>query len=145
MCGRGSGTRAVRAQVVDSALASLPTPLSDGQADIVRAITTSGNAVDVVEALAGTGKTTTAGALAAVYQRGGYRVVGAAPTGRAARELSSRAGVPASTLHRLVEDLRRGEGFGSGPAVLVVDEAGMAPTRISASVLAAARSEGVKV
>jgi signal recognition particle GTPase len=95
--GQGSSTGAVSAQIVDGALASLPTPLSDEQAAVVREIATSGNAVDVVEALAGTGKTTMAGALAAVYQRAGYRVVGAAPTGRAARELSTRAGVPAGT------------------------------------------------
>jgi len=145
MRGRGSGTGGIPAKVVDGALASLPTRMSDAQAAVVRAIATSGNAVDVVEALAGTGKTTVAGALAAVYGRAGYRVVGAAPTGRGARELSSRAGVPASTLHRLVEDLRNGEGFGSLPAVLVVDEAGMAPTRVSASVLAAAHSQGIKV
>jgi ATP-dependent exoDNAse (exonuclease V) alpha subunit len=130
----------------------LPTPLSTEQTAVVRAIATSGNSVDVVEALAGTGKTTVAGALAAVYARAGYRVVGAAPTGRAARELSSRAGVPASTLHRLADDLRRladdlrdSEGFGSAPAVLLVDEAGMAPTRVSATVLAAAHSRAVKV
>ena len=101
--------------------------------------------MDVVEALAGTGKTTVAGALAAVYQRAGYRVLGAAPTGRAARELSSRAGVPASTLHRLVDELRRTDGFGPGPTVLVVDEAGMAPTRVTAEVLAAATRDGGKV
>ncbi len=104
------------AQVIDGALASLPTPLSDEQAAVVRAIATSGNAVDVVEALAGTGKTTVAGALAAVYERAGYRVVGASPTGRAARELSSRAGVPASTLHRLADASgpRRGVRIGTG-------------------------------
>jgi conjugative relaxase-like TrwC/TraI family protein len=143
--GRGSGTGAVRAKVVDGALAELPTRLSDEQAAVVRAIATSGDAVDVVEALAGTGKTTVAGALAAVYERAGYRVVGAAPTGRAARELSSRAGIPTNTLHRLADDLGHGEGFGPRPAVLVVDEAGMAATRISANVLAAAHSEAVKV
>ena len=144
MRGQASGTGAVSAKVVDGALGSLPTRLSDEQAAVVRAIATSGDAVEVVEALAGTGKTTVAGALAAVYERAGYRVVGAAATGRAARELSSRAGMPASTLHRLVDDLGHGEGFGSGPAVLLVDEAGMAPTRISASVLAAAHSQGIK-
>jgi ATP-dependent exoDNAse (exonuclease V) alpha subunit len=126
-------------------LAALPARLSHEQVAAVRAIATSGNAVEVVEALAGTGKTTVAGALAAVYQRAGYRVVGAAPTGRAARELSSRAGVPTSTLHRLVEGLRRGERFGAERAVLVIDEAGMAPTRVSAVVLAAAHRDGVKV
>jgi conjugative relaxase-like TrwC/TraI family protein len=143
--GQRTGTAVVECNVVNQALAALPARLSDEQIAAVRAIASSGNAVEVVEALAGTGKTTTAGALAAVYQRAGYRVVGAAPTGRAARELSSRAGVPASTLHRLVEDLRRTEGFGLERAVLLIDEAGMAPTRVSAEILAAADRGGVKV
>ena len=140
-----TGTAMVERELVDQALMALPVPLSDEQIAAVHAIATSGNSIDVVEALAGTGKTTVAGALAAVYQRAGYRVVGAAPTGRAARELSSRAGVPASTLHRLVEDLRRSAGFGGEPAMLLIDEAGMAPTRVSADVLAAAHRDGVKV
>jgi conjugative relaxase-like TrwC/TraI family protein len=143
--GQRTGTAMVERDLVNQALAALPMWLSDEQVAAVRAIATSGSTVEVVEALAGTGKTTVAGALAAVYQQAGYRVIGAAPTGRAARELSSRAGVPASTLHRLVEDLRRSEGFGADPALLLIDEAGMAPTRVSADVLAVADSDGVKV
>jgi hypothetical protein len=131
--------------LVDHVLTALPMRLSDEQVAAVRAVAASGSTVDVVEALAGTGKTTVAGALAAVYEHAGYRMIGAAPTGRAARELSSRAGVPASTLHRLVDDLRRSEGFGAKPAVLLIDEAGMAPTRVSADILAAAHHGGVKV
>jgi conjugative relaxase-like TrwC/TraI family protein len=144
VAGQRTGTAVVEHKLVDQALSALPMRLSDEQAAAVRAIVTSGSTVDVVEALAGTGKTTVAGALAAVYQQAGYRVVGAAPTGRAARELSSRAGVPASTLHRLVEDLRRSEGFG-GDAVLLIDEAGMAPTRVTADILAVAHRGGGKV
>jgi conjugative relaxase-like TrwC/TraI family protein len=143
--GKRTGTAVVERNLVNQALAAVPARLSDEQVAAVHAIAASGNALEVVEALAGTGKTTTAGALAAVYQRAGYRVVGAAPTGRAARELSSRAGIPANTLHRLVEDLRRSEGFGSERAVLLIDEAGMAPTRVSAEVLSAADRDGVKV
>ena len=143
--GRDSGPGALDGELAERTLAALPISLSDEQARVVSAIATSGNAVDVVEAPAGTGKTTVAGALAAIYRCAGYRVVGAASTGRAARELSSRAGVPASTLHRLAANLRSGEGFGSERSVSLVDEAGMAPTRISASVLAAAGWDGVKV
>ena len=40
----------------------------------------SGRGVDVVEALAGTGKTYTAGVLRAVYEDAGYPVIGVAPT-----------------------------------------------------------------
>jgi hypothetical protein len=53
--------------------------------------------------------------------------------------------VPASTLHRLVDDLHRAEGYGSDPVVLLIDEAGMAPTRVSAEVLDAADRGGIKV
>jgi hypothetical protein len=67
------------------------------------------------------------------YQQAGYRLVGAAPTGRAARELSSRAGMPASTLHRLADDLCWAGGFGAGRTVLIVERPewhrhGSAPT-----------------
>ena len=60
------------------------------------AVAGSGNRIDTVEALAGTGKTTSAAALRAVYERAGYRVLGAAPTGRAVRELKEQAGIEES-------------------------------------------------
>ena len=71
----------------------------------MRAVTGSGNGVDVIEARAGTGKTFIAGILRQVYQRAGYRVIGVAPTGRAARELSDEAGLKARTVDRLLLDL----------------------------------------
>ena len=59
----------------------------------MRAVATSGNGVDVIEALAGTGKTYTAGVLRELYESAGYTVIGVAPTGRAARELREQAGI----------------------------------------------------
>jgi ATP-dependent exoDNAse (exonuclease V) alpha subunit len=64
----------------------------------VRAVAASGNGVDVIEALAGTGKTYTAGVLREVYAAAGYPVIGVAPSARAARELTEQAGIPARTL-----------------------------------------------
>jgi hypothetical protein len=55
--------------------------------------TASGNQLDVVEALAGTGKTTTTQVIRRIYEDYGYQVVGAAPTGRAERELTERTGI----------------------------------------------------
>ena len=74
--------------------------------------------METVEALAGTGKTFTAGLLAEAYTAGGYRVLGTAPTGRAVRELTEQAGIDqASTLTRLALDLDSEQGgFGTGPA-----------------------------
>ena len=114
---------------------------------MIRALTSSGHGVETVEALAGTGKTFTAGLLAEAYTTGGYRVLGAAPTGRAVRELTEHAGIAqAWTLTRLALDLEADQGgFGSGPVVLILDEAGMASTRETARVLAHAQAAGVKV
>ena len=77
--------------MVERALAAVGRPLTGEQADAVRGVSRSGNGVDVIEALAGTGKTFIAGALRQVYADAGYHVVGIAPTGRAVRELAEAA------------------------------------------------------
>jgi ATP-dependent exoDNAse (exonuclease V) alpha subunit len=118
--------------------------LNADQAAAVRSIATSGNGVDTVQALAGTGKTTMMRALADLYGDAGYCVIGAAPTARAARELREVAGVPAETLHALSADLDSTRGFRE-KTVLLLDEAGMASTRISAAIFEQAERSGVKV
>ena len=75
------------------------------QAGVVREIAARGRGVEVIEALAGTGKTYTAGVLRELYEEAGYQVLGVAPTGRAARELTDEAGIPSRTLDRLLIDL----------------------------------------
>jgi conjugative relaxase-like TrwC/TraI family protein len=144
---RGEGTGVVDGALVDAVLASAPFAPTAEQARVVRALTSSGHGVETVEALAGTGKTFTAGLLAQAYTAGGFRVLGAAPTGRAVRELTEQAGIgQASTLTRLALDLDADDrGFGSRPVVLIVDEAGMASTRETARVMAHARTAGVKL
>ncbi len=146
--GHGQSDATVGELEVSQALEALPVRLSEEQAAVVAGIAASGNRIDVVEALAGTGKTTSAAALREVYERTGYRVLGAAPTARAARELADRAGIrEARTLDswalRLAADpdaLRA-----AGPAVMVIDEAGMANTRVSAQVIDRAMAADVKV
>ena len=98
-----------------------------------------------------------AAALREVYERAGYRVIGAAPTGRAVRELKEQAGIeesrtldgvgaearrrPARAALRELDDRRRAR----VPAVMIIDEAGMAHTRLSAQVIDAAIAADVKV
>ena len=130
---------------VARALAAADRRLTDEQAEVVRLTATSGHGVQVVEALAGTGKRYTAGVLRSLYEGAGYRVVGLAPTGRGARELTEDAGIPAWTIDRLLVEI---EQFGVGlPAgcVVVLDEAGMAPTRPTARLLEHAAHMGAKV
>ena len=83
---------------------------------------------------AGSGKTTALRVLADAYRESNRLVLGAAPSGRAADELHSATGIPSSTLHRLLLDAHRVGGLPRG-TVLVVDEAGMAETRVLAPVL----------
>jgi len=78
----GGGVAQLDEPTVAAALAAGDRALNAGQIDAVRAVATSGNGVDVIEALAGTGKTYTAGAIADLYQRAGYTVIGVAPSGR---------------------------------------------------------------
>ena len=144
---RGEGTGRLDSALVEAVLASAAHAPTAEQARVIRGLTSSGHGVETVEALAGTGKTFTAGLLAEAYTAGGYRVLGAAPTGRAVRELTELAGIgQAWTLTRLALDLDGDDrGFGSGRAVLIVDEAGMASTRETARVMAHAHTTGVKV
>jgi conjugative relaxase-like TrwC/TraI family protein len=144
---RGEGTGRLDRALVGAAIASAPFAPTAEQARVIRALTSSGHGVETVEALAGTGKTFTAGLLAEAYRAAGFRVLGAAPTGRAVRELTEQAGVAeAWTLTRLALDLDADpRGFGTGPAVLILDEAGMASTRETARVMGRAHTAGVKV
>jgi hypothetical protein len=144
---RGEGSGRLDGALVQAVLENGPLAPTPEQAAVIRGVSSSGRGVDSVEALAGTGKTVTAGLLARAYAAGGYRVLGTAPTARAVRELKEEAGIPrAWTLARLALDLDADpSGFGRGPAVLILDEAGMAGTRETARVLEHAVAAGVKV
>jgi Ti-type conjugative transfer relaxase TraA len=120
--------------------------LSDEQRAMVRQLVASGDGVEVVRAKAGTGKTTAIDAARELWERDGYRVIGAALAGRAADELHARAGIDSYTVHGLLRDLERG-GQWQFPdrVVLVVDEAGMVDTRRLARLLDHAADARAKV
>jgi conjugative relaxase-like TrwC/TraI family protein len=155
--GRGRQAAIVDPGRVEGALTGLPRALTDEQQKVITAIASSGNRIDTVEALAGTGKTTSAAALREVYEQAGYRVIGAAPTGRAVRELKERAGIEDSRtldgwalkLGADPDTLRLAQSTQIGarrvPAVMIIDEAGMAHTRLSAKLIDAAVDARVKV
>lgn len=156
-CGRGDGRGVLDQQQVRQTLEHLPRRLSEEQRRVVFEIASGGNRIDTIEALAGTGKTTSAGALREVYRQAGYQVLGAAPTARAVRELKERAGIVESrTLDGWALKLAAepdalsfaaftGAGVRRQPAVLIIDEAGMAHTRLSAEVIERAMAAEVKV
>jgi conjugative relaxase-like TrwC/TraI family protein len=132
-------------RAVDRVIARADRPLTADQAAVVREITASGRGVEVVEALAGTGKTYTAGVLRELYEHAGYQVLGVAPTGRGARELTDQAGIRSRTLDRLLIDIDQLGDTLSKRCVVVFDEAGMAATRTTARLLEVAERAGAKV
>jgi conjugative relaxase-like TrwC/TraI family protein len=108
--------------------------LSHEQERMVREVATSANRIVCVVGLAGAGKTTATHAVAQVFAHAGIDVLGAAPSGVAAEKLQDETGIPATTLHRLLEHARSERGL-PYRSVLVVDEAAMAETRVLAPVL----------
>jgi conjugative relaxase-like TrwC/TraI family protein len=140
---RSQGCAAVSAPRVEAALACRSS-LSDEQASLVRAICCSGNGVDVVRGLAGTGKTFALGAAREAYRLEGLRVIGCALQGKAALLLEEEAGIPSWTVASLLGQLRDGEPLGA-ETVLVVDEAGMVGTRQLAELVDRASDQGAKV
>ncbi len=103
--------------------------LSDEQREMVRHVTGSGNAVDVVVGVSGSGKTSALGAARAVWLAERVPVIGCALAGKAARGLEGGSGIRSTTLTRLLMDLDHEEGGLERGTVVVVDEASMTDTR----------------
>jgi conjugative relaxase-like TrwC/TraI family protein len=116
--------------------------LSGEQRMLVHEAACRSDRVVCVAGVAGSGKTVALHALADAYRGIDVTVVGVAPSGRAADELQTATGIPSRTLHRLLLDAQREGGLAHG-CLLVVDEAGMAETRVLAPLLQAVdRAEG---
>ena len=132
-----TGESAARAAVV-----SRPT-LSAEQRLMVERLCLEGDGVSVVVGKAGTGKTFALGAAREAWQAAGYPVLGVAVARRAARELEHDAGIRSTSVAALLGDVDNR----ALPerCVLVVDEAGMVPTRQLAQLIDAAAAVGGKL
>jgi conjugative relaxase-like TrwC/TraI family protein len=119
--------------------------LTAEQTGVIKAVASSTLGVAVIEARAGTGKTYIAGVLRALYEDAGFHVIGVAPTARATRELQEQARIPSRTLDRLLFDIHELDERIPHRGVVILDEAGMAPTRMSARLLEQAHEAGAKV
>ncbi len=125
----GSNVGAVSWEELDPALERRPT-LAPEQVTMVEELTTGRDGVHVVVAPAGAGKTYALAAAFDAWQSAGAAVHGAALSARAAEELEASTGVPSTTLARLLmelETIRPGD-------VVIIDEFGMAPTRLVAPI-----------
>jgi len=113
--------------------------LDSGQYKALWELAGRGDFLSVLTAPAGAGKTRTLGAATAAWQQAGYRVVGLAPSARAAAELAEATGGKADTLAKWLHTHDRltqippnaPERAWAGlddRTVLIVDEASMAST-----------------
>jgi conjugative relaxase-like TrwC/TraI family protein len=126
--GIAAGAPTVPDQLVDATARETPA-LSQEQRTMLRTVASSPDRVVCVVGLAGSGKTTATRAVATAFQAAAIPALGAAPSGIAAEKLQDATGIPSTTLHRLLQEELPER------CLVVVDEAGMAETRILAPLL----------
>ena len=137
---------AVAEAAVDFTNGTLGAPLTGGQLAAVRSITTSGRQVELVEGVAGSGKTTVMAVVRRAFESGGFEVLGTSTSGQAARTLARQAGMDGSrTIASFRWHLDQNRLALTDRHVLVLDEAGMASDRDVAFLLDRARLAGAKV
>ncbi|MGH3050215.1 MAG: MobF family relaxase, partial [Gaiellaceae bacterium] len=134
LAGRNVRVPAPGRRALAEALLQTGHDLSGEQRMLVHEAACRSDRVVCVAGVAGSGKTLALHALADAYRGIDIEVLGAAPSGRAADELEAATGMPSRTLHRLLLDTERDRGL-PHRCVLVVDEAGMAETRVLAPLL----------
>ena len=117
--------------------------LSVDQVGAIHHMTDAGQ-LKVVVGYAGAGKSTCLVTAKEIWEQAGYRVVGAAPTGKAADNLEG-SGIASKTLHKWQYEWSRGREQLGEKDVFVVDEAGMVDSRRLEAVLRYAQKQGFKV
>ena len=140
---------------VDASAAALPAPLlesapgwlalSEEQQAFVRSLCTSGMGVQCAVGRPGSGKTHSLAVAARAWQARGYKVVGAAVKGEAARLLGEATGVHAETIAWWLTALAAGHERLDDHTVVLVDEASTLGTRDLAALLEHANPSGAAV
>ena len=115
--------------------------LNPGQRKALELIATSADRVVGVQGRAGTGKTFMLAEVKRIAEANGYKLMGVGPSGRAVQELTD-AGVESRTIasFNIAQDKEI-----DGKSVIVIDEAGMVPTKDMRQILQAAEQHNAKV
>jgi hypothetical protein len=119
--------------------------LTERQAQVAEGLLTSGHSLDLVVGVAGSGKTSTLSAVREGFEAAGYKVLGAATSGQAAKALGEGAGVASRTVASLTWRIEHGQEVLSPRHVLVLDEGSMSSDADVGRLLAAVESSGAKL
>jgi hypothetical protein len=99
----------------------------------------------IVTGIAGAGKSRLQRDVAVAYEEAGFRVIGAAVAGEAARTLGEEAAIKARTVAKLLADLESGRDRLDSRSVLMLDEAGTLGASQAKALFEQARDAGVRV
>lgn len=139
--------RSARITPEEAAAHLADSPLRGAQRGAVEGILTSGRDLEVLTAAAGTGKSKTVGELAGVWEaeHGAGTVVGLSLAQNAAQVMRAEGITSAQNIDKFLDRYQRGDTRIAPESVLVVDEAGMVPTRHLAKIHHAAQQAGAKL
>ncbi|GLZ28131.1 hypothetical protein Lesp02_03210 [Lentzea sp. NBRC 105346] len=131
---------------IDIAQASLGYELADEQHTALMRLVTEGRAIDTVNGVPGSGKSTLMRAVRIVFENSGYVVGGAATAAVAALNLQAESGIRSRTVASIVHAI--GEADSTvlhGVDVLVVDEANLTNDRDRAALYQRAAQTGTRI
>ncbi len=132
----------ISADAVQQAAASKS--LSPDQKQMLEAAT-SGKGLVLVQGHAGAGKSYAMDAVRDAHERDGYKLIGCAVAGKAAKGLQESSGIKSDTIASTLIELDAGRLEFDRKTVLVMDESGMTGTRDMSRLFAHAADAGAKV
>jgi hypothetical protein len=122
-----------------------PGPDLDAQQRAAYAHLASEKQLAIVTGVAGAGKSRLQRDLAAAYAESGWRVIGVAVSGEAARTLGEEAEIDSCTVAKLLYDVESGQVRLGARDVLLIDEAGTLGTQQACQIFELAKEHGVTV
>ena len=141
--GRSLSAQAIGAKV--AGLLKAGYPLSEEQIAAIRAVTSSGGRVAIIEGAAGSGKTTTLRPIADLYREHGQSIIATAVAWRTAVALGNDVDARPFCVDKLLRLAARGGMEINKDTTIIVDEAGMLSTRQAHHILQLSERHGAKI
>ena len=141
--GHSLSAQAIEAKV--SGLLEAGYPLSEEQIAAIRAVTSSGGRVAIIEGAAGSGKTTTLRPIADLYREHGQSIIATAVAWRTAVALGNDVEARPFCVDKLLRLAARGGIEINKDTTIIVDEAGMLSTRQAHHILQLSERHGAKI